>query len=84
MFSHFFLGLQQDLKLFCIAPAVCALFRLVFIMMYGGYSSLDEQWRKFYHCFRYGFWWGMDWNSFTLLYPMILIQQNALDGKKRR
>ena len=73
MFSQFFIGLQQDFKLFCIAPAVCALFRLVFIMMYGGYSSLGGQWKKFYHCFRYGFWWGMDWNSYTLLYPMILI-----------
>lgn len=73
MFSLFYLGLQQDLKLFCIAPVVCALFRLAFIIMYGGYSSLDGQWKKFYHCFRYGFWWGMDWNSYTLLYPMILV-----------
>ncbi len=73
MFSTFYYGLQQDVKLLCIAPAVCALFRLVFILMYGGYSSIAGQWKKFYHCFRYGFWWGMDWNGYTLLYPMILV-----------
>ena len=73
MGALFFHGLQQDVKLFCVAPVVCALFRLVFIWMYGGYSSVRGQWNKLYHCFRYGFWWGMDWNAYALLYPMILV-----------
>ena len=34
MFLSFFIGLQQDLKLVLVAPVVCALFRLSFIMVY--------------------------------------------------
>ena len=63
MFTSFYCGLQQDIKLFLIPPVLCALFRLVFIVFYGQYpfSTAMRQWKKFYHCFRYGFWWGMDW-----------------------
>lgn len=73
MFALFFHGLQQDVKLFCVAPVICALFRLIFIAVYGSYPSLTGQWKKFYHCFRYGFWWGMDWNSYVLIYSAILV-----------
>ncbi len=66
MFELFYYGLQQDLKLLCVAPVLCLLFRAVFIALYGPYHSLSGQWRKFYHCFRYGFWWGMDWNAYVL------------------
>ena len=73
MFALFFHGLQQDVKLFCVAPVICALFRLIFIAFYGSYPSLTGQWKKFYHCFRYGFWWGMDWNAYVLIYSAILV-----------
>ncbi len=72
MFSSFYYGVQQDLKLFCVAPLLCALFRLIFILIYGHYPSMYGQWKKLYHCFRYGFWWGMDWNTYVLLYSMLL------------
>ena len=35
MFSLFFTGLQQDFKLMLIAPFICALFRLAFILTYA-------------------------------------------------
>ena len=66
MFSYFFYGLQQDIKLLCVAPVVCALFRAIFIAAFGPYTSLKGQGAKFWHCFRYGFWWGMDWNAYVL------------------
>ncbi len=31
MFSHFFMGIQQDIKLAILAPIMCAVFRYVFI-----------------------------------------------------
>ena len=73
MFSLFFYGIQQDIKLFCVAPLVCAIFRFLFIVLYGNYTSLSGQWKKFYHCFRYGFWWGMDWNTYVLLDSVVLV-----------
>ncbi len=75
MFSSFYYGLQQDLKLFLIPPVLCAIFRLIFILLYGHYSFSDVygQWKKFYHCFRYGFWWGMDWNTYVFLDSMVLV-----------
>ena len=75
MFTSFYYGLQQDIKIFLIPPALCALFRLIFILLYGQYSfsALTSQWKKFFHCFRYGFWWGMDWNTYVLLYSAILV-----------
>ena len=75
MFTSFYYGLQQDIKLFFIPPVLCALFRFVFIVFYGQYpfSTAMSQWKKFYHCFRYGFWWGMDWNTYVLLYSSILV-----------
>ncbi len=75
MFTSFYYGLQQDIKLFLIPPFVCAMFRLIFILMYGQYSfsTVTHQWKKFYHCFRYGFWWGMDWNTYVFLYSLVLL-----------
>lgn len=33
MFSDFFLGMQQDLKIFLLPPVICAVFRLIFILV---------------------------------------------------
>ena len=34
MFSSFVLGMQQDVKIFLLPPLLCAVFRLIFIMVY--------------------------------------------------
>ncbi len=73
MFSLFFAGMQQDFKLAVLPPILCALFRLAFILVYGPKKSPVGEWRKWYHCFRYGFWWGMDFNAYAFLIPMLLV-----------
>ena len=73
MFSIFFEGIQHDFWLFLLAPIVCAIFRLIFIWIYGSKKSPVGEWKKWYHCFRYGFWWGMDWNAYIFLGLMILV-----------
>lgn len=73
MFSMFFQGTQQDWKLMVIAPIVCAIFRLAFIWVYApdkGFKNCKEKW---YECFRYGFWWGMDYNAYVFLISWLLI-----------
>ena len=47
--------MQQDLKLALMAPILCAVFRLIFIEVYGPKKTPFGAWRKWYHCFRYGF-----------------------------
>lgn len=73
MFSLFFAGLQQDLKLMLFASIVSAVFRLVFIKAYGKEQFSSENWRKWKECFRYGFWWGLDWHAYVFLVSMVLV-----------
>lgn len=73
MFELFWNGLQQDIKLAVLPPIVCALFRLVFILWYSPQGIKAYSGRKLYHCFRYGFWWGMDFNAYAFLIPMLLV-----------
>jgi len=73
MFSDFFLGMQQDLKIFLLPPVICAVFRLIFILVYRPKKSPVGEWRKWITCFRYGFWWGMDFNAYAFLIPLVLV-----------
>ncbi len=73
MFSLFFAGLQQDLKLMVFAPVLSAVFRWIFIEAYSAEKRPSGNWRKWYHCFRYGFWWGMDWHAYVFLFSMLLV-----------
>ena len=73
MFSSFFMGLQQDLKLVLVAPFVCALFRLAFILIYRPKKSPAGEWWKWFQCFRYGFWWGMDFHAYVFVFSMVLV-----------
>lgn len=73
MFAAFFLGWQQDLKLALLPPLLCAIFRLVFIEVYGTKKTPLGEWRKWFECFRYGFWWGMLYNSYIYLLPLVLV-----------
>ena len=73
MFSLFFAGLQQDLKLFLFAPVLSAVFRFIFIEVYGTEKSPSGDWEKWKECFRYGFWWGLDWHAYVFLVSMVLV-----------
>ena len=73
MFSLIFHGLQQDLRLALLPPLFCAVFRLIFILRYRPKKTPAGEWRKWYHCFRYGFWWGMDINAYPYLALFLLV-----------
>lgn len=73
MFSLFFAGIQQDFKLMLFAPLLSAAFRLIFIEVYGTEKSPAGHWRKWKECFRYGFWWGLDWHAYVFLFSMVLV-----------
>lgn len=73
MFSLFWHGVQQDFKLFLLAPVLCAIFRLAFILVYRPKKTPAGEWRKWLTCFRYGFWWGMDVNAYVFLLSMLLV-----------
>ena len=68
-----FQGIQQDIKIFLLPPILCALFRAVFILWYWPYGSYAGKGAAIYHCFRYGFWWGMDWNAYVFFLPFLLL-----------
>ena len=73
MFSLFFDGIQRDLQIAILPPVLCALFRLLFIEIYRAKKSPLGEWRMWYHCFRYGFWWGMDLNAYFFLLLVLLV-----------
>lgn len=73
MFEYFFLSVQQDIKLFLFFPILCAIFRTIFIVMYNPYKSLKGKEAVLWHCYRYGFWWGMDPNVYIFLVSFVLV-----------
>lgn len=73
MFEYFFQGIQQDIKLFLFFPILSAIFRLIFIKVYQPYPSLKGHGRALRECFRFGFWWGMDFNAYAFFVPMVLV-----------
>ena len=73
MFSDFFLGAQQDLKIALLPPMICAVFRLIFILTYRAKKSPRGEWRKWFGCFNYGFWWGMDFNAYVYLALLLFV-----------
>ena len=73
MFEYFFYGIQQDVKLFLFFPFLGAVFRMIFIKVYQPYPSLTGHRKALCECFRFGFWWGMDFNAYVFLISMVLI-----------
>ena len=71
--TAFFSGLQQDFQIFWLAPLLCAMFRSVFIGVYHSKGSLAGKGKAVFHCFRYGFWWGMDFNAYVFLASFLLV-----------
>ena len=73
MTEIFFHGVQQDFKLAILPPLVCALFRLAFILTYRPKKDFRGEIKRWYLCFSYGFWWGMDLNAYVFLLSFVLV-----------
>lgn len=78
MLAIFFQGIQQDIKLFLFFPVLSAIFRLIFIKVYQPYPSLKGRGKALRECFRFGFWWGMDFNAYVFLASMVLVSLPSL------
>lgn len=73
-----FYGLQQDIKMAVLAPVLCAIFRLIFIKMHGGKPLSSWDGGQLRESFRYGFWWGMDFNAYPYLISFVLVTLPAV------
>ena len=69
-FSYFFSGAQADLLLMLLAPLACAMFRALFLWRYRTHAFT---WPQLAACFRYGFWWGMDFNAYVFLILLLCV-----------
>lgn len=69
-FSYFFSGAQADLLLMLLAPLACAMFRALFLWRYRTHAFT---WLQLAACFRYGFWWGMDFNAYVFLILLLCV-----------
>ena len=78
MSEQFFLSLQQNIKLMIWAPILSTLFRIVFMIVYNPYSSWKGRWQSAIGALRYGFWWGMDFDAYAFLLPLVFITIPAL------
>ena len=73
MSEQFFLSLQQNIKLMIWAPLLATIYRIIFIIVYNPYPSLRGRWQSLIGALRYGFWWGMDFDAYVFLIPLVLI-----------
>jgi hypothetical protein len=73
VFEQFFLSMQQDIKIFIFFPLLCALLRTVFIKVNCPYPNLKGRGKVLLHCYRYGFWWGMDFNAYIFLISLLFV-----------
>lgn len=69
-FSYFFSGAQADLLLMLLTPLACAVFRALFLWRYRTHAFT---WPQLATCFRYGFWWGMDFNAYVFLILLLCV-----------
>ena len=78
MSEQFFLSLQQNIKLMIWAPILSTIFRLIFMRIYNPYPTWQGRWQSVLGALRYGFWWGMDFDAYVFLVPLVLITIPAL------
>lgn len=72
MIEQFYISVQQDIKLFVFFPLLCAVFRGIFIYTYKPYSLKGKR-QVIKECFRFGFWWDMDFNAYVFLFSLLLV-----------
>ena len=73
MSEQFFLSLQQNIKLMIWAPILSTIFRLIFMRIYNPYTTWQGRWQSVLDALRYGFWWGMDFDAYVFLVPLVLV-----------
>ena len=78
MSEQFFLSLQQNIKLMIWAPILSTLFRIIFMRIYNPYTTWQGRWQSVLGALRYGFWWGMDFDAYVFLVPLVLVTIPAL------
>lgn len=78
MSEQFFLSLQQNIKLMLWAPILSIIFRIIFMIVYNPYSTWKGRWKCVLGSLRYGFWWGMDFDAYVFLLPLVLVMLPAL------
>ena len=78
MSEQFFLSLQQNIKLLIWAPILSTIFRIIFMRIYNPYPTWQGRWQSVLGALRYGFWWGMDFDAYVFLVPLVLITIPAL------
>lgn len=78
MSEQFFLSLQQNIKLMIWAPILSTIFRFIFMRVYNPYPSWQGRWASVLGACRYGFWWGMDFDAYVFLLPLVFVTIPAL------
>ena len=78
MSEQFFLSLQQNIKLMIWAPILSTIFRIIFMRVYNPYTTWQGRWKSVLGALRYGFWWGMDFDAYVFLVPLVLVTIPAL------
>lgn len=78
MSEQFFLSLQQNIKLMLWAPILSTIFRIIFMIVYNPYPTWKGRWKSALGSLRYGFWWGMDFDAYVFLLPLVLVTLPAL------
>ena len=78
MSEQFFLSLQQNIKLMIWVPILSTIFRLIFMRVYNPYSTWMGRWKSVLGTLRYGFWWGMDFDAYVFLVPLVFVTIPAL------
>ena len=78
MSEQFFLSLQQNIKLMIWVPILSTIFRLIFMRVYNPYSIWTGRWKSVLGALRYGFWWGMDFDAYVFLVPLVFVTIPAL------
>ena len=60
------------------APILSTIFRIVFMIVYNPYPTWKGRWKSVVGSLRYGFWWGMDFDAYVFLLPLVLVTLPAL------
>ena len=60
------------------APILSTIFRIIFMIVYNPYPTWKGRWKSALGSLRYGFWWGMDFDAYVFLLPLVLVTLPAL------
>ena len=60
------------------APILSTIFRIIFMIVYNPYPTWKGRWKSVLGSLRYGFWWGMDFDAYVFLLPLVLVTLPAL------